>query len=150
LANTKDRYRHARAEGYRSGLEVAVARQMEALKEEFDYEVLRIPFLVEETRHYVPDFVLRNGIILECKGRWQTPDRKKHRLIHAQYPDLDIRFVFSRPRERISKQSRTTYEKFCQTQGWTCAGPQVPVEWLREPINVRSLRAINKLLAGGK
>jgi hypothetical protein len=140
----------ARASGYRSGLEAAVAQQLTLLKEEFDYEVLRIPFLVEETRHYVPDFVLRNGIILELKGRWQTPDRKKHRLVHAQYPDLDIRFIFSRPTERISKQSRTTYAKFCESQGWKYAGPTCPVEWLREPINVRSLRAINRLLAGGK
>jgi hypothetical protein len=108
----------ARASGYRSGLESAVARQLIALGEEFEYEVLRIPFQVEETKHYIPDFVLRNGIILELKGRWLSPDRKKHRLVHAQYPDLDIRYIFSRPSERISKQSRTTYAKFCETQGW--------------------------------
>jgi hypothetical protein len=109
-----------------------------------------VPFLVEETRHYVPDFILPNGIILELKGRWLTPDRKKHRLVHAQYPDLDIRFVFSRPQERISKQSRTTYAKFCETQGWKYGGPTVPVEWVREKANVRSLRAIERLLAGGR
>jgi hypothetical protein len=139
----------ARASGYRSGLESAVARQLIALGEEFEYEVLRIPFQVEETKHYIPDFVLRNGIILELKGRWLSPDRKKHRLVHAQYPDLDIRYIFSRPSERISKQSRTTYAKFCETQGWKYSGPICPVEWLREAINVRSLRAINRLLSGG-
>jgi hypothetical protein len=138
----------ARASGYRSGLESAVAQQLLAGSEEFQYEVLRIPYLVEEQRHYTPDFVLRNGIVIEVKGRWLTPDRKKHRLVHAQYPDLDIRFIFSRPQERISKQSRTTYAKFCETQGWKYAGPTVPVAWLREPVNVRSLRAINRLIAG--
>jgi hypothetical protein len=92
--------------------------------------------------------VLPNGIILELKGRWLSPDRKKHRLVHAQYPDLEIRFIFSRPQERISKQSRTTYAKFCETQGWKYAGPTVPLLWLTEPAHLRSLRAIQRILGG--
>jgi hypothetical protein len=140
----------ARASGYRSGLEVAVAQQLTGLKASFQYEPFRMPFQVEEIKHYVPDFVLPNGIVLELKGRWLSPDRKKHRLVHAQHPDLDIRFVFSRPQERISKQSRTTYARFCETQGWKYAGPTVPLEWLREPANLRSQRAIQRILAGGQ
>lgn len=131
---------------YRSGLEKVVAGQLSMLRHPFEYESLRIPFVVYETKHYTPDFLLLpNGIIIETKGRWETHDRKKHRLIKEQYPDLDIRFVFSRSKDRISKQSRTTYARFCEMQGWKFADVTIPISWLREPANVASLACIAKL-----
>ena len=48
-------------------------------------------------------------IIIETKGRFVTADRQKMLLVKEQYPDLDIRFVFSNPNSRISKKSKTTY-----------------------------------------
>ena len=79
---------------------------------------------------YTPDFELPNGIILETKGRFTTADRQKHKHIKAQYPHLDIRFVFSNPKNRISKQSKTTYAKWCDQYGFKWSGPVVPDEWI--------------------
>lgn len=131
---------------YRSGLEEENAAYLRHLGVRFEYETLTLEYLIEETRRYTPDILLYNGIIIELKGRWLTADRKKHKLIHAQYPDLDIRLVFSRPQDRISKQSQTTYARYCETQGWKYAARLIPVEWLREPTNMKSLRCIQRLM----
>lgn len=81
---------------------------------------------------YTPDFPLPNGIIIETKGRFLTADRQKHILIKQQLPDLDIRFVFSNSRARISKQSKTTYADWCVKHGFQYADKVVPTAWLRE------------------
>ena len=61
-----------------------------------------------EIRTYTPDFELPNGIIIESKGRFVAADRKKHLLVQKQHPELDIRFVFSNSKAKISKGSKTT------------------------------------------
>ncbi|NCB09528.1 MAG: hypothetical protein EOM73_15380 [Bacteroidia bacterium] len=33
---------------------------------------------------------LQNGVLVEVKGRWTPGNRKKHLLVRAQHPDLDI------------------------------------------------------------
>jgi hypothetical protein len=112
---------------------------------EFGYEIVTLPYEVREVRKYTPDFVLlRNGIVVESKGRWVTADRKKIRLIRAQYPALDLRIVFSNSRSRISKQSKTTYAAFCEAQGIPYADKAIPSAWLKEPINHQSLAVIRE------
>ena len=82
---------------------------------------------------YTPDFVLTNsGIIVETKGRFMTDDRAKHLLLKAEHPHLDIRFVFSNPKQRISKASKTTYAMWCEKHGFKYAKGSIPIEWLRE------------------
>ena len=111
-----------------------------------NYESFKIPFTQpKKQRHFCPDFVLSNGIIIETKGRLVTADRQKHLLIQAQYPDLDIRFVFSNSRSRISKQSRTTYAKWCEAKGFLYADKAIPEAWLMEPRNVASLQTISEI-----
>lgn len=141
---TRDRYRKARAQGYRSGLEVSVAQQLTAAGVPFEYETLDIPYIKKPAK-YKPDVLLPNGIIVELKGHMPTEDRTKHRLVRAQHPDLDIRLVFSNPGTRISKQSKTTYAKWADYVGIPWAGRTVPDAWLREPPNERSLAAIARL-----
>lgn len=113
----------------------------------FEYEPFRIPFLQPvKPRHYTPDYVLlANGIIVETKGRFVTQDRQKHLLVKQQYPDLDIRFVFSRSSTRISKQSQTTYAAWCQHKGFLFADKVIPQRWIDEPPNRKSLAAIKLL-----
>ena len=41
-------------------------------------------------------FRLDNGIIIETKGAFNSADRKKHKLIKEQHPELDIRFMFEK------------------------------------------------------
>lgn len=80
---------------------------------------------------YTADFRLPNGVIIETKGRFVTADRQKHILIKEQRPDLDIRFVFSNPNNRISKKSETTYAKWCEKHGFLYARKSIPEEWLK-------------------
>ena len=81
---------------------------------------------------YHPDFVLPNGIIVETKGLFDSDDRKKHKLIKAQHPALDIRFVFSNSKTRISKTSSTTYAKWCDDHGFKFADKSIPKSWIAE------------------
>ncbi len=64
--------------------------------------------------------------MVETKGRFLTADRQKHILIKDQHPALDIRFVFSNPNTRISKQSKTTYAMWCETHGFLYAPKTIP------------------------
>jgi hypothetical protein len=86
----------------------------------------------EKKAKYTPDFLLPNGIIVETKGRFLTEDRQKHLLIQAQHPELDIRFVFSNSRARISKASSTTYAMWCEKHGFRYADKLIPQAWLME------------------
>lgn len=121
--------------GFRSGLEQRVAAQLEAAGIEVRYEdkdsVIRYVKPARNSR-YTPDFILPNGIIIETKGRFLTADRQKHTLIQKQHPELDIRFVFSNPKARISKQSTTTYAAWCEKRGFKYAKETIPDEWLAE------------------
>jgi hypothetical protein len=116
--------------GYRSGLEETVAEQIKKAGMEVEYETLKIEYRVEEVRKYTPDFNLPNGIIIETKGRFVAADRKKHLWIREQRPDLDIRFVFSNSKVKLSKASKTTYAAWCIKHGFLYADKEIPLEWL--------------------
>lgn len=119
---------------FRSGLEDKVAKQLEAKGIKAEYEMWKIPYVVPASNHtYRPDFILPNGIIVETKGLWEADDRKKHLLIREQYPELDIRLVFSSSRTKIYKGSPTSYGEFCEKKGILFADKLIPTEWLKEP-----------------
>ena len=82
---------------------------------------------------YKPDFVLPNGIILEVKGFFEPADRTKHLLIKEQYPDLDIRFIFTNSKTRLNPTSKTSYADWCRKNGFLYADRRVPEAWLSEP-----------------
>jgi hypothetical protein len=136
--------------GWRSGLEEAIGEQLDSLHIDYTYESLVIPFVQPtKPRKYTPDYVVtKNGIIIETKGRFVTADRQKHLLVKTQYPHLDIRFVFSNSRQRISKQSATTYGMWCEQKGFKYADKRVPTAWLTAPPNFASLNAIAALHKG--
>lgn len=121
--------------GFRSGLEEKVASELAdkgiAVLYEDPESVIRY-VKPEEPSRYTPDFVLPNGIIVETKGRFVSADRKKHKLIKAQHPDKDIRFVFSNSKQRISKTSTTTYAMWCEQYGFKYSDRSIPDEWLVE------------------
>jgi hypothetical protein len=121
--------------GYRSGLEEAIAEQLQKDKIYYDYEdkANTIKYTVPAKDHtYLPDFKLWNGIIIETKGRFVLADRKKHQLIKEQHPELDIRFVFSNSSTKISKRSKTTYGMWCEKLGIPYADKKIPDAWLEE------------------
>ncbi len=132
-------------EGYRSGLELSVSKALTeaGVFHTFEKDLVRYTKPARPAR-YLPDFVLKNGIIVETKGRFVTADRQKHLLIKEQHPDLDIRFVFSNANTRISKQSKTTYAMWCDKHGFLYADKKVPIEWTMELENIRSIKALEQ------
>ncbi len=124
----------ARKYGFKSGLEENISKQIEDKGIIVQYESEKIPYIVPATNHtYNPDFKLPNGIIVETKGRFVAADRKKHQLVKEQHPDLDIRFVFSNSKNKISKNSKTTYGMWCEKNGYKYADKEIPEEWFLEP-----------------
>jgi len=119
--------------GFRSGLEEAIAGELTSKGVRFTFEQMVINYTKPaRSSKYTPDFVLENGIIIETKGRFVTADRQKHLLIQKQHPDLDIRFVFSNSRTKISKRSATTYADWCTKNNFQFADKTVPPAWLLE------------------
>lgn len=112
-----------------------------------NYEVASLKYDVPaRASKYTPDFILPNGIVVETKGRFVTADRQKHKLIKEQHPDLDLRFVFSNPKDKIGKKSATTYAMWCERLGLKYAAKLIPVEWIEEPPTKKALTAVKKAL----
>lgn len=129
--------------GFRSGLEEQIAKQLHEAGLKVDYESEKIAYIKPaRNAKYTPDFILPNGIIIESKGRFVVEDRQKHLIIKEQHPYLDIRFVFSNSRNRISKNSKTTYAMWCERNGFAFADKSIPQEWIKEPLCQKRLDAI--------
>ena len=114
---------------FRSGLEKQVADLLSELGVSYEYESKKISYVIQH--HYTPDFILPNHVILECKGYWDAADRRKIKTIVKDNPDIDLRMVFQSPYNKISKNSKTTYAKWCDKHDipWT-AYHEIPMEWL--------------------
>ncbi len=132
---------------YRSKLEAEIAKDLENKKIEFEFEPEsgKIEYTIPAKKHtYTPDFYIktRTGktIIIEGKGLWLYEDRFKHLLIRKSRPELDIRFVFSSSKNKIRKNSKTTYADICKGKGrgffkdttWLYSDRKVPESWLNE------------------
>lgn len=136
--------------GWRSGLEKQEADRLKSLGVEFTYETYSIPWTpLKIRRSYKPDFtILRNYIVIESKGRFLTADRQKHLAVQKEYPDLDLRFVFSNANARIGKKSKTTYAMWCESHGFQWAHKTTPQSWLSEPLNTKSRDIITRFIRG--
>ena len=130
MATTSERRRHAIKNGYRSGLEDDIAKDLKDRGVEFEYEKLKVRWQLLENKTYTPDFKLPNGIIIESKGRFVQADRKKHLIIQDQHPFLDIRFVFSNSKAKLYKGAKSTYGDWCNKHGFLYADKRIPEEWL--------------------
>lgn len=127
--------RHAGAVlGFKSGLEEVNSKHLtKVLGAPVGYETMKIRYLVPQSFHtYTPDFPLPNGVIVETKGRFLPADRAKHLLVKQQYPELDIRFVFSRSKAPIATGAKTTCADWCVKNGFRYADKLVPEEWALE------------------
>lgn len=120
--------------GFRSGLEGRVAAELEAAGVAYDYETIKIPFVQPaKKRTYCPDYWLPNGIVVETKGRFLSEDRQKHLWVREQHPLMDLRFVFSSSKTRITPRSTTTYADWCHKNGFQFADKSIPQAWVDEP-----------------
>ena len=129
-ASNSERRRHAIKNGYRSGLEEDISKDLIGRGVDFEYEKLKIQWQLIEQKTYTPDFKLPNGIIIESKGRFVAADRKKHLLIQKQFDYFDIRFVFQNARAKLFKGAKSTYSQWCDKHGFLWAQGSIPEEWL--------------------
>ena len=118
-------------EGYRSGIELDLAKHLDKLGIAYTYEKQKIKWVDLKHRTYTPDFVLSNGIIIETKGRFVASDRRKHLEIKKQWPDLDIRFIFTNSRAKLYKGAKSSYADWCKKNGFDFADKTIPKEWLK-------------------
>ena len=132
MATTKSKIRQqAIKNGYRSGLEDVISKDLKDRGVDFGYETVKINWKLVENKTYTPDFILPNGIIIESKGRFVSDDRKKHLKVREQNPELDIRFVFSNSRNKIRKGSKTTYAMWCEKNNFLYADKRIPDKWIK-------------------
>jgi len=132
---------------YKSKLERVNANHLEDHKVSYLYEPSegKIQYVLPASKHtYTPDFWLETKrgriICVETKGIWDYTDRYKHVWIKKLYPDLDIRFVFTRSATKTSKGAKQCYADICEGRGrgvfkgltWQYADKKIPLEWMNE------------------
>ena len=125
---------HRKARGTKTGIfksqfESTVAQSLTRQGIGFEYEPYNIPYLVQ--RNYKPDFVLANGIIIECKGWFESEDQRKMRAVTTANPTLDIRMLFMRLAGKV-QGSNMTNAQWCEKYGFYCAEQRIPKDWLYE------------------
>ena len=127
---------------YRSKLEQSIAEHLKSIGSVFEYESIRLPYKRECV--YTPDFILPNGIIVEAKGWFRSSDRSKLVLVKQAHPEKDIRIVFQRSWNRLSKKTTTTYAQWATKNGFLFAEGKIPEAWVKEE------NAIHKIKRGSK
>lgn len=83
---------------------------------------------------YTVDFVLKNGVFLEAKGRFTSGDRTKILRVLEQNPTLDLRMVLMR-NQRLNKRSNTMYSEWCEKHGIpyvVSVDGEIPLEWAKD------------------
>lgn len=132
MARSRWKKKH-KGDTLRSGFEVRGAKFLDSMKVKYEYETLKIKYIVPESTHtYTPDFILPNGIVVEYKGRFTPQDRKKMALVVEQHPELDIRMVFMVD-NTLTKKGKTTYTDWCKKKNILChvaRDGSLPDEWL--------------------
>ena len=114
---------------FRSDLEGQVADQLEKQCVKYKFEPHWIRYSIE--KKYKPDFLLPNGILIEVKGWFKFDDQRKHKLIKAQCPELDIRFVFQKVNNKV-QGGRFTNKAWCEKYDFQYAEAIVPNSWIHE------------------
>jgi hypothetical protein len=121
-----------------NSLETRIASDLTSAGISFTYRAKPITYQKPaRTAVYTPTFVITDGpkagIVIQNKGRFVTEDRQKHLVLKTQYPDLDVRFVFSRSKDRISRRpDSVTYAAWCERNGFQYADKSVPAAWIEE------------------
>lgn len=114
-------------------MERDIAGDLTARGVAFDYEKKSLKFSVVREQRYLPDFILANNIVVEAKGYFTSADRTKHLRIKDAFPTLDLRFVFMRAANKLSRSSSTTYGQWATKNGFKWAdGGRVPASWINE------------------
>lgn len=122
---------------FRSGYEERVYNNAINRKRKLDFEPPdALVYYVKPARksRYIPDFRLPNGILVETKGRLTAQDRAKMLLVVRDNPELDIRFLFQRANQRITRSKNSmTYGEWADKHEFVWStGETIPDEWFNE------------------
>lgn len=99
----------------------------------WEYEPIKIPWQ-PAVRYYKPDFkvTLPSGeqFYVEAKGFFDGDARSKMIQVKAQHPDVDIRMVFMRGDNVLSRKAKnpTTYTAWAERYGFPCFEIELPKE----------------------
>lgn len=105
-----------------------------AVKRRVDYEPQSPRIDYNTPSRYIPDFALGNGVLVECKGYFDGRARGKMLRVKKQNKNLDIRFLFQRANNRITKSPNSLmYWEWAERHGFPWAeGDVIPEEWYNE------------------
>lgn len=117
---------------FRSRFEEDVYNTAVRNKKKLEYEPYALPYVLHS--NYLVDMVLPNGIHIETKGRLTATDRRKMLAVKSCNPGIDIRFVFQRASNKLTKKSKMTYAQWAERSGFKYAEGHIPLEWWREKI----------------
>lgn len=120
---------------YRSTLEKRLVPPLLEIGAQYEKHALKYP---KEDGRYLLDTALPNGIAIEFKGWFRPAERTKMLAVKRAHPELDIRLVFERPQNTLSKASKTTYAAWATKHGFEWADNHVPKFWLDAPLNAAS------------
>lgn len=120
---------------FRSGFEKKVYESIPSNQRGFiKYEPQEPVVTYNTPSRYIPDFLLPNGILVECKGYFDARARSKMLRVKKQNPNLDIRFLFQRANNKLTKSPNSlTYWQWCDKHGFKYEeGDTMPQSWLEE------------------
>lgn len=98
-------------------------RQLKKAKVKYDYESIRVPYIL--AGHYIPDWIVHTptGIIyIEAKGYLRPEHKRKMAAVKKQHPELDIRMIFYSHKEKDIR--------WAEKIGFRYAIQDIPKEWL--------------------
>lgn len=118
---------------FRSKFEKTVYEQGTKYRRKLDYEPENSHLSYNRPSKYIPDFRLPNGILVECKGYFKSADRTKMLRVREQNPGVDIRFVFQRSNNKLTKAKNSKmYWQWAEQHGFKWAEGKIPTKWWAE------------------
>jgi len=142
----------------RSPYEEKIMADLERRGIAYEYESLSLRFGTGVCKHcgepnriatYTPDFVFNASIpiVVEAKGLFSAPDRKKMQAVKKDNPQAIIRILFDTnsrigkspfgrtkvsAEERAAKDKRKTYGDWCDKHGFEWGvGTCIPISWTK-------------------
>lgn len=92
------------------------------------YESNKVSYTLQNT--YTPDFELKSGTYLECKGFFKPSDRRKMLEVIRQHADLKFIMLFQDSTVKLTRKSKTTYGDWCTKNNikWFCWKTKKPTK----------------------
>lgn len=123
--------------GFRSLAELGFHAQMErqGFADQTEYEPESFKW-TPKIRTYTPDWRVtrKDGSVfyIEFKGKLDQDTRSKLLGIKKSLPDLDLRLVFEKHKNKISSRSSTRYYQWAESNGfpWSSLERGIPEEWM--------------------